>query len=319
MTLVDLPGPGAVCCPDERKSGPREPHLLVDPADDRELQHVAAWLLQDGLAEKLTVAVDDAIRYVLDGARTWRFSLSGDDVDSDERSSVGTKLQYHVIEQLGLVKEPPLDTTIVGLPVEIKGTVRDSWMIPREGQCEITLMIQINSDKHQFRAFLMRTHRAWLTGGKGNRDLKRSPRRAALRKYAIELAPWTNLPREPLRLLSQEQLAVVFGRQGQVKRLTALFGYLPEVVIPRSTIETVCAKNQDPMRRARQAKPHVLAEYDLVVLVGKWTEERIVARQLGFDLGESSWVAVPSARMDEVRVVDVGMVPRDVPGSERNT
>ncbi|MCF8606885.1 hypothetical protein L5I01_26375 [Gordonia sp. HY442] len=293
MTITDLPGPGSLCSPDERRSGPREPHRLVHPDHDVELQLVGEWLRRSDVVDGLRTAVDDAIRYVLDGARTWRFDLSSDDVDSDERSSVGTKLQYHVIEQLGLSKEPPLDTTIVGLPVEIKGTVRDNWMIPREGQCEITLMIQINAHELRFRAFLMRTHRAWLTGGKGNRDLKRSPRRAALALYALEVAPWTNLPNEPLRLLNREQLSVVFGRQGQVKRLTALFGYLPGVIIPRSSIETVCATNQDPMRRARQAKPEVLAQHDLVVLVGTWTSERNLAAELGFDLGDSGWVAVP--------------------------
>ncbi|MCF8611523.1 hypothetical protein L5G28_15350 [Gordonia sp. HY285] len=264
----------------------------MHPDDDAELQHVAEWLRQNSVVERLCAAADDAIRYVLDGARTWRFSLSAGEVDSDERSSVGTKLQYHVIEQLGLSKEPPLDTTIVGLPVEIKGTVRDTWMIPREGQCEITLMIQIDDKEQRMRALLMRTHRAWLTGGRGNRDLKRSPRRAAVREYAMEIAPWTGLPSEPLRLLKREQLEVVFGPKGQVKRLTALFGYLPGVIIPRSSIETVCAKNQDPMRRARQAKEHVLEEHGLIVLVGTWTEERRLAARLGYDLGDSAWVAV---------------------------
>lgn len=298
MIPTDLPAPGELCTPDERRSGPRLPHVLLHPDEDVELQHVAAWLRGTAAVEKLRTAVDEAVRYVLDGARTWRFSLASDEVDSDERATVGTKLQYHVIEQLGLRKEPPLDTSIVGLPVEIKGTVRDNWMIPREGQCEITLMLQIDAVGLRFRAFLMRTHRSWLTGGKGNRDLKRSPRKSALEKYAIEIAPWTNLPAEPLQLLNPEQLSVVFGSQGQVKRLTALFGYLPEIVIPRSSIETVCAKNQDPMRRARQAKAHVLQEHGLQVLVGTWMEERITAKRLGFDLGESSWVAVRRDRFD---------------------
>lgn len=294
VTIIsDVPEPGSQCVPDERRSGPRVPHEIVAPDDDLELQRVATWLGEHHAEEKLRAAVDDAIRYVLDGARTWRFSLTDDEVDSDERSSVGTKLQYHVIEQFGLVKEPPLDTSIVGLPVEIKGTVRDNWMIPREGQCEITLMIQIDAEGHRFRAFLMRTHRAWLTGGKGNRDLKRSPRRAALNAYALTIVDWTDLPPEPLRQLTAEQLAVVFGRQGQTRRLTELFGFLPETVIPRSSIETVCANNQDPLRRARQAKPEVLRRFGLEILVGKWPDERKIAKSLGYDLGTSAWVAVP--------------------------
>ncbi|OOC08157.1 NaeI family type II restriction endonuclease [Amycolatopsis azurea] len=141
-----------------------------------------------------------------------------------------------MIQCLELRKEPPLDTTILDIPVEIKGTVRNTWMIPREGRCEITLMIQIDAKQHRFQALLMRTHRAWLTGKKDNCD------------YALEVAPWTPLPPEPVRLLSMEQLRVVFGSDGMRKRVIALFGYLPEQVIPRTTITIVGAGLGDPLK-----------------------------------------------------------------------
>lgn len=246
----------------------------------------------------LRAGVDDAVRYVLDGARTWRFDLASDEVDSDERSSVGTKLQYHVIQRLKLLKEPPLDTTIDGIPVEIKGTVRSTWMIPREGQCEITLLVQIDARQHRFRALLMRTHRAWLTGGQGNRDLKRSPRANAVKEYAIEVVPWSDLPPEPLRNLNAAQLRDVFGPGGLRRRLTALFGHLPEQVIPRNSIMTVGAGLLDAPRRAREAKSHVLAEHDLVVLVGKWHIDLDAAGQLGHDLSDGAWVAVPRTKLE---------------------
>ncbi|MFD2474732.1 NaeI family type II restriction endonuclease [Amycolatopsis silviterrae] len=245
----------------------------------------------------LRSAVDDAVRYVLDGARTFRFDLTSSEVDSDERSSVGTKLQYHVIEQLKLRKEPPLDTKILHIPVEIKGTVGKTWMIPQEGQCEITLMIQIDTMRHRFRGLLMRTHRAWLNGKTGNRDRKRSPRADAVRQYADEIVAWTDLPPEPLRQLTLDQLRVVFGPGGITKRVTALFGYLPEVVIPRSSIVTVGARRDDPLRRAREAKSHVLKAHNLVVLVGKWEKDIAAARELGYDLSGAAWVAVPPQKL----------------------
>ncbi|MGW6933347.1 NaeI family type II restriction endonuclease [Lentzea sp. NPDC054927] len=298
MTSGPLPAPGDLCQPEPRRAGPRDEHIIDAPADDDELQQVHAWLTAQPIAILLRTAVDDAVRYVLDGARTWRFDLTSDKVDSDERSSVGTKLQYHVIEHLKLLKEPPLDTTIVGIPVEIKGTVGKTWMIPREGQCEITLMVQINAGQHQFRTLLMRTHRAWLTGGQGNRDGKRSPRADAIKQYAIEVVPWSDLPPEPLRNLSPAQLLEVFGPYGLRRRLIALFGYLPEKVIPRSSIETVGAGLKDPTRRAREAKPHVMKEHGLVVLVGTWHVELDAAAQLGHDLSNDAWVAVPHAKLE---------------------
>ena len=115
----------------------------------------------------------------------------------------------------GLKKVPPLDTEIVGVAVEIKGTVRDAtapWMIPREGQCQVTILIRIDPKANRFAAWLMRTHRAWLSGGKGNQDLKRSPLVDAVQGVRTSSwLPWTDLPPQPLALLTHDQVEVVFG------------------------------------------------------------------------------------------------------------
>lgn len=286
-----LPVPGDLCQPDPRRGVLPAAHLIDDPINDEELLRVHRWLRERPITELLRTAADEAVKYVLDGARTWRFDLMDAAVDSDERSSVGTKLQYHVISQLGLKKEPPLDTTILGVAVEIKGTTRSTWMIPREGQCAVTLLIRIDAAKHELDARLMRTHRAWLTGGKGNQDLKRSPRAEAVRRHSLVVVPTTPLPPEPLRRLSRDQLDVVFGAGGLRRRLVALFEALPEVVIPRGSIAVVGAGLHDPMKRAREAKVD-LRSRGLIVLVGTWTNERILAAEMGFDISEEAWVAV---------------------------
>lgn len=245
------------------------------------------------------------MRYVLDGARTWRFNLLDPKVDSDERSSVGTKLQYHVIECLGLKKVPPLDTEIVGVPVEIKGTIRDEtapWMIPREGQCQVTMLIRIDPKGNRFAAWLMRTHRVWLTGGHGNQDKKRSPLVEPFRAYALPLVGWTNLPVEPLKRLSLQQLGVVFGNDGLRKRASALFRYLPEVIVPRSSLVTVGAGLHDPMKRIREAKATLRNDHGVILLAGKWVDERDAARAFGHEIGPEDWVAVPEARFAQLGV-----------------
>ncbi|WP_433315670.1 hypothetical protein [Micromonospora chersina] len=76
---------------------------------------------------------------MLDGARTYRFDLRDERVDSDERRAIGTKLQYHVLENLGSPKLRHPDTGIAGIGVEIKGTIASHWTIPKEGQCGVTL------------------------------------------------------------------------------------------------------------------------------------------------------------------------------------
>lgn len=269
------------------------PHIIYDPMDDADLLRVYDWLMDTPLEALLTGAVQDAIEYVLDGGRTWRFDLDSPEVDSDERRTVGTKLQYRVLAALGLDKEKPLDTWIAGVAVELKGTIGSTWMIPREGQCEICMLIQVDTKNDQFRAFLMRTHRQWLHGGAGNQDSKRGIQAAALDNYALRLVDWSPLPVNPLKFLTPEQRDLVLApRVGQARRLTALFGFLPEVVIPRTAILTVCANRQDPMRRARQIKDDVFEEHGLWVLCGKWPDEREEAAGRGFDLSNAAWVAV---------------------------
>lgn len=292
-----VPPPGSVCVPDERRGHASVPHIAHGPEDDAELRKVWSWLVARPLPAQLTRAVDDAVKYVLDGARTGRFDLLSPDVDSDERASVGTKLQYRVLNELGLYKEPPLDTRILGIPIELKGTVRSNWMIPTEGQCEISVLIQADAARRRHRAFLMRAHRIWLNDG-ANKDRKRGIAADALGRFSLPLIDWTPLPAEPLTQLTPDQLAVVFApRVGQTARLTALFGFLPDTLIPRSSIETVCFGNKDPMRRARQAKDAVLATSGLEVLVGTWVADRLRAKELGFELGDDGWVAVSPSKV----------------------
>jgi hypothetical protein len=294
-----LAQPGDPCRPDSRKSATKAAHLITDPLLDSDLIAVHQWLIAQPIAALLREATDSAVKYVLDGARTWRFDLLDPSVDSDERASVGTKLQYHVIQGLGLKKQPPLDTSILGVAVEIKGTVRTTWMIPKEGQCEVTLLLRIDVEKNQFACWLMRTHRAWLNEGT-NQDFKRTPRADAVSNYALTVVPWTDLPPEPLKALNPVQLGEVFDDRGLKLRLGSLFRFLPEVVIPRGSITTVGAGLHDPLRRAREVKEYLLSNDQLVVLVGKWAGERAIAKQLGFDIGDASWVAVPLCRFAAV-------------------
>lgn len=270
------------------------PHAIKAPADDLELLRVYDWLMDRPIADLLRQAVDESIKYVLDGARTWRFDLNDPEVDSDERSSVGTKLQYHVIQKLGLKKMPPLDTVVDDLPVEIKGTVNRTWMIPREGQCQISLLVRINAKANSFAVWLMRTHRAWLNEG-GNQDKKRTPKAEAVGRYALEVVPWDSLPDDPLRLLTSEQLGVVFDRSsGMRRRAASLFEFVPRTIVPRSTLEVVGAGLKDPLKRAREARVDLRAK-GIILVVGTWLEERRSAYQLGVDLDEDEWCAFPES------------------------
>lgn len=271
---------------------PKPPHLIQHPDDDEDLQRVLSWLrTKPGIKRLLTGAVVDAIDYILDGWHTGRFDLDDTEVDSDERASVGTKVQYRIIHALGLEKTKPLDTVIDSVPVDIKNTVRDNWMIPKEGQCEICLLVQIDNSHDKFAVWLMRTHETMLRPGK-NQDSKRSIIAAARDKFRVPVFDeWLPLPRNPLRDLTPEQRAVVFNASGLRWRSIALFSFLPRVIIPRRAIETLGANMDDPMRRVREGKGELRSRHGLELLGGKY--EGPLAAQLGYTLGPKDWVAVP--------------------------
>lgn len=286
---------------------PLPPHAVLPPDQDQDLQTVLRWFhRQDNLLDKFTRAVEQAVYYILDGSTTGRVYLHDPEVDSDERSAVGTNLQYRVLNVLGLPKEPPLDTVIEGISVDVKTTTRKgySWMIPPEAQCELCLLLKVDAREDRFAVYLMRTHRVGLN--KGNQDKKRSTSAAYCKQYMVPLfeQEWLPLQRNPLRDLTPEQRTTVLNLDprkralGQEKRLKAMFSYLPNRIIPRYVFTTIGANRDDPLRRARAVRPAVFREHGLVVLCGTWAHEREAAKSAGFDLRATDWVALPPEAID---------------------
>ncbi|MFF2605058.1 NaeI family type II restriction endonuclease [Arthrobacter koreensis] len=288
--IVDL---GVACQPDFRKALASQKHVLVDPARDDKLQRVYAWLTANerDLAKHLVLAADAAIKYVLDGARTRRLDLNDPRVDKDERASVGTKLQYHVLEELKLDKVAPLDTIIENIPVELKSTVRKNWYIPVEGQCQVTMLIQLDLDEWEVSAWLMRTHRVLLNDG-ANQDKKRTISKANFNKYALQLIPPTPLGPEPLKTLSKLDSQVIFGKKGIKTRIAHLLSVLPNVILPRTSIALVGGTADDVMKRAREAKSSVAEDHGYLTLVGSWLPQQKALRELGFDPIGEPWVSI---------------------------
>ncbi|MDD9382341.1 NaeI family type II restriction endonuclease [Streptomyces sp. ZAF1911] len=267
-------------------------HVLREPADDSEAQAVLAWLRPFDVAGLYTGAIANAIDYVLDGARTGRYDLLGADVHPGEKASVGAKLEYEVLRSFNLPKEPPLDTRIAGIPVDIKATVGSNWAIPSEAHCQLCICTQIQLGQSRHRSWLVRTHRSWLYRGTGNRDGKRGLAVDARERWSTPLYDWTPLPVNPLTLLTREQADRVLARQpGQERRFTMLFNYLEGHIIPRSVISTVGAGKHDPVRRARSIRKN-LARDGLTLLCGTFPDQRDLAAAHKITLGPEDWIAL---------------------------
>ncbi|GAA0562140.1 hypothetical protein GCM10010172_51650 [Paractinoplanes ferrugineus] len=288
-----LLGPGQICLNDRD-----EAHVIETGQDDVDLKTVHSWIEnRQDFASTIGDALEDTVYYVLDCARTGRYDLGDPDVDSDEKRVIGTKLQYHVLQYLGLPKKKHPDTEIASVDVELKGTIGSNWTIPREGQCGITLAIRLDIEKNTHESWLIRTHRAWLNDGINN-DGKRTISAAARIRFGIKLYPEKKMRENPLKRLTPGQAAKVFDSRGQEPRLIDLFTSLPETVIPRPTILTVCAGRNDPINRVRKIR-NTMRNNGYELLCGTWIEHRRVAEELDLDLSSAAWAAVPLDKLDE--------------------
>ncbi|BFV58241.1 hypothetical protein KCMC57_up33450 [Kitasatospora sp. CMC57] len=290
MARLRLQHLGDICAND---SCPSPGRILCGPEDDHEIQAVLRELAGTPLASGFTEAIRSSIDYVLDGARTGRFDLQSPKVHPGERASVGAKLEYEAQRVFGWKKAKPLDIRIAGVPLDLKATIGSNWAIPGEAHCQLCICTQIGLRKNQHRSWLVRTHSSWLYRGKGNKDGKRGLAVHARDHWSVPLYDWTTLPVNPLSLLTVGQADEVLAeRPGQQVRLLALFGYLPKTIIPRSVIQTVCAGKDDPIRRVRNIRERA-KEQGLLLLCGKWLDQRTTAARYGFALGPGDWVAIP--------------------------
>lgn len=290
MVRLKLQPLGAECLNEECRSPGR---ILSSPDSDHELQKVLTELKKHDLSSGFTEAICASMDYVLDGARTHRFDLLADDVHPGERASVGAKLEYEAQRVFEWKKAKPLDIELAQVPVDLKATVGDNWAIPREAHCHLCICTQMQLKNNRHRSWLIRTHTSWLYRGNGNGDKKRGIAVDARDQWAVPLYDWTELPVNPLsKLTQQQQLEILAKRPGQEKRLLKLFSYLTNTIIPRNVILTVCAGNQDPMRRARGIKEEA-AKQGLLVLCGTYLDQRATAAEHGFDLGPEDWVSLP--------------------------
>ncbi|MEV7543008.1 NaeI family type II restriction endonuclease [Streptomyces sp. NPDC089915] len=291
-----LQRPGEICT-----NGDTSEHTLLAPSDDAEAQAVLDWLRAFDVAGLYTGAIANAIDYVLDGARTGRYDLMAPDVHPGEKASVGAKLEYEVLRSFSLPKEPPLDTRIAKVPVDIKATVGSNWAIPSEAHCQLCICTQIQLGRGRHRSWLVRTHRSWLYRGKGNKDGKRGLAVDARDQWSTPLYDWTPLPVNPLTLLTAEQSARIMAkRPGQEQRFAMMFRHLEGHIIPRSVISTVGAGKLDPLRRARNVRRH-LAKDGLTLLCGKWRDQQDLAAAHKITLGPEDWVAL---RLEEGQAHD---------------
>ncbi|RFU42344.1 restriction endonuclease [Actinomadura logoneensis] len=305
LGLFGLPGPRTSDQEPTRPTSSSDPH---DPA----LEEVCAWFLdQPRFRERLGAVLRQAIDEVLDGQRTGRFDIYGENVAKTERTYLGTKVEIICQSEFRLERGFRMDYVVAGHEVDAKFSMSSKFgqAIPKEAVGEICLLMHADDRKGVFNVALIRAAPDLLNKGV-NQDGKRtlnSEGRARVR-WLVKDGP---LPENQLLRLPADLRRIIFaatkdhraGAGGQ-ERINRLFRLVQGVIIRPETIRTV-ANQKDPYKRPRDARlPRHLGREGILILGHQGDHPRI-AEELGLpvpDKGEFVSVRV-------VPTMDIGSRP----------
>jgi len=248
---------------------------------------VSAWISSENRIESIGRGIRAAIDWVIDGARTQRFSL--EQVEQSEKLYLGNRVEHEVLHELGLVKRPQgIDTVIDGHEVDIKFSLSANWMIPPEGVNHICLLLSADDISSLFSVGVFRAAAEFLSAP--NRDGKRSIKRNAANNTVRWLAKDAPLMENFLLHLDPEVRAAIFGEKSGQARVTQAFRLVLEKPISTVALDTL-AVQRDPSKRVRDARK-ALANEGIQVLCGRWEADQAVLKRLGLPpLGREEWIS----------------------------
>lgn len=261
--------------------------LSADPELDVVLNAIAA--IPD-FSKRSARAVRKAVDVVLRGESTARYSIK--QLTPEEKKHIGTQVESELKREFFKNRKGArLDTSIQDIDVDIKNTIRDTWMIPPEAIGALCLLSLINEDAAEYSIGIVRASLELL--GSENQDRKRSLSRKG--KLAIR---WL-IERQsfPVSLfLSNPQIAeIVFSKKSGQTRVAELFRQQTGRPIPRSDIAVAAVYHEqrqvDLRARVRDAKM-TLTQESLQVLRGWNKPEREEAARLGFIIDSEHCISV---------------------------
>ncbi|MCX6116743.1 MAG: NaeI family type II restriction endonuclease [Proteobacteria bacterium] len=90
----------------------------------------------------LATEIVKAVIELIDPVRTSRKSIS--DLEKTEKTYIGTKVEIILRYKLGVIRGPTQDCIIDDVEFDVKCTVGQNWMIPREAVNHFCLVVKID-------------------------------------------------------------------------------------------------------------------------------------------------------------------------------
>lgn len=198
------------------------------------------------LTRDLPLLIRQAIDEVIDTPRTGR--VHARELEKTEKTYIGTKVEIIVRNYFRLPKGI-LDLSVDGMDVDVKNTLGDTWMIPREAVGKPCILVASDEVRRTCYFGLIVAKLAYLTLST-NQDLKRSITVAGAENIHWLLFNQSYPPSFWSQLGDAKTHAIMRGLSG-TERVAALFREALGVVVHRDIVQAV-AQQKDYMKRLRK-------------------------------------------------------------------
>lgn len=228
---------------------------------------------EEELKQTLPAIIADAVDYVVDPVRTARTLIS--ELDNVEKTFIGLKIEHFLRDFLDVPKGLR-DLRIDGTDIDVKNTVRSTWMIPPETfrNAEPCLLIMAATEKRHCSMGLIVAREEFLNAP--NRDGKRSVKSAAFNDI-MWLVHQQVLPESRWAILDMERFRELRKIKGGSKRAAVFFRENTGLPIHRSIVQGLLYDQKDYMKRIRGngGAKDLLKSENIAILSGAYRSDPI--------------------------------------------
>jgi hypothetical protein len=249
----------------------------------------------DKLKAELPILIRQAIDEVIDAPRTGRVHAS--ELEKTEKTYIGTKVEILVRNFFRLPKGI-LDLKIDGMDVDVKNTLGNNWMIPREAVGKPCILVASDEDEHTCFFGIFIAHLANLTAGL-NQDQKRSVSAAGFLSIHWILSDERYPDSFWSKIGEKRTHDIMRGRTGN-ERIETLFREVQRQPIDRDIVQAV-AQQKDYMKRLRKngGARDALANEGIAILSGKFDAALITKLALG-QVGPNEFISVQPSKPADI-------------------
>jgi hypothetical protein len=231
---------------------------------------------RDKFDEQIPLLLRKAIDEVIDSPRTGRFTI--DEIEKTEKTYLGTKVEVLLRSWLQFPRGEILDLSIGGIETDVKNTMANNWMIPREALGHPCLLVMTDEKLAKFSIGIFVARPTHLCPG-ANRDGKKAISQAG-KQHIHWILKDKDYPQNIWSNFSPELRAKIVSQPPGTKRVDSLFRLVQGKPISRSHILGV-APQKDAMKRLRKngGARDKLARDGIALLSGNY--DKALIRKLG--------------------------------------